>query len=164
MLGSDGRAGWTAALDEVIGAGLARVPELLVALLAALPADSRDPFHRWAIGELDTRLLALCSGNELVVQCRRLMEPAVARPEHAARLAGAVATEDPAALDFLWTLHTETSGAASEAARRALATIGPLTKSEPVQSELRRLMLHAAGDAQRDVLKTLLAGGNLGGA
>ena len=95
-------------------------------------------------------------GEALLPVCRRLIEGPFAQPEHAARLAGAVAADDPVALDFLWTLYVETTGSPSEAARRALATIVPSPKSERVRVEIYNLLDYTDDPARRDILRTLL--------
>jgi hypothetical protein len=155
--GGDDRLHWSAALRWLAAQPLARVPELLAAVLCTIPADTSEPFRRFALEELDAQLLALAEdGDALIALCRRMVEPGAPQPEHAARLAGKIAATEPQALGFLWTLCTATGGASAEAARRALAGIGPVEKSPAVRAELRQLLLLAEDPAQRDVLRTLL--------
>jgi hypothetical protein len=153
------RVRWTAALDALTARRHSRVPEVLVMLLADLPADTGEPFLRYAIEEIEGRLLERAGhGEDLLALCRRLVAPDLAQPEHAARLAGNAAAEDPAALDFLWTLYTQTTGAGSEAARRALAALAGASKSDAVRDALRAILRVTDDPGRRDVLRTLLGG------
>lgn len=155
----DARVRWLGALDAVGQEKSPRVVDTLATVLAGIPADTSDPFLRQAMVELDQRLLERSGGGtELLVLCRRFLEPPTSQPEHASRLAGAMAAESPAAMDFLWTMFCEVPGAGSEAARRALAELSGKRKSAAVVSELHQLLGYTEDPARRDVLKTLIAG------
>ena len=145
----DGRMRWQRALHTVTEQVSARTPELLAAVLSTLPAHPEDPFQAFAIGELDTQLLALTDQPDdtaptLVEICRRLVEPPTPQPEHAVRLASSRAAEDPAALDFLSTLYRETAGTGAEAALKAIAALATQPKSPEVIQELRDQLDHAS--------------------
>jgi hypothetical protein len=155
----DARVRWLGALDAVVQEKSPRVVDTLATVLAGIPADTNDPFLRQAMVELDQRLLERTGGGtELLVLCRRFLEPPMPQPEHASRLAGAMAAESPAAMDFLWTMYCEAPGAASEAARRALGELTGKRKSAAVVSELSQLMGYTDDPARRDVLRTLIDG------
>jgi len=152
----DDRLKWTAALEAVAEDESPRVPELLASLLASVPADTDDPFLQFAIEEVDDRLLERYGDDTIVTVCRQLLGPPDPQPEHAARLASAVAAMDPVALDFLWTLYSETDGPSSEAARRALTAVAARPKSGAVEAAIAELMKRAVETSERDVLRTLL--------
>jgi hypothetical protein len=155
----DARVHWLGALDALSQEKSPRVVDLLAAVLAMIPPDTTDPFLRQAMVELDQRLLdRTTDGVELLVLCRRFLEPPVPQPIHAARLAGKVAATTPSAMDFLWTMYSESTGAASEAARRELAEVALQPLSPDVLDELRQVLALTEDPARRDVLRTLIAG------
>lgn len=151
----DGRQAWTTALRAVLHQASPRLPAMLVALLSEIPADSEDAFDRFAIEEIDAALIERASEDEdLLAFCRRLIEPPDPRPEHALRLAATRATEDPQALDFIWTCYLRAGGAASKSAARVLAGLAGLTKSPAVQAEILQLLSRTeAGEARQLLLR-----------
>ena len=155
----DARVQWMGALHTVCQEPSERVGDLLIAVLADIPADTQDPFLGQAMAEIDAYLLERSAeADDLLSLCRRLLEPPWPQPEHACRLAATQAADSPAAMDFLWTVYTESGGAASEAARRALSELVGRPKSRAVVSELEGLLRWTDDPARRDVLRTLLAG------
>ena len=149
----DARQAWSLALRAISSHPSARVPGLLAALLALIPADTGDPFLRFAIAELDAGILRRMSDVEdLLALCRRLIEPPDPQPEHALRLAGTLAAEDPRAFDFLWTCYQDSGGQAVKAAERALASLASSAVSEAVLSEVRRLEAQEPGPAAARLL------------
>jgi hypothetical protein len=158
----DARVKWAAALDVVAEDESPRVPELLASLLATIPADTADLFLQFAIEEIDDRLLERYGDDTIVTVCRQLLQPPAPQPEHAARLASAVAAMDPVALDFLWTLYSATEGSSSDAARRALADVAARPKSGAVEAAIADLQRHAMEPSERDILRTLLTSDGTG--
>jgi hypothetical protein len=154
--GGDARVRWTAALDAIADEDSPQVAELLAAVLSTIPADTTDPFERFAIEEIDDRLLEHYGDDTIITVCRQLLQPPDPQPEHAARLASALAAVDSVAFDFLWTLYSASEGEAAEAARRALADVAARPKSAAVEAAINSLMQHAVGPSERDILRTLL--------
>lgn len=155
----DERVHWAGALDRLAATESDRVDDLLQGLLRLLPATSEDPFVAFALSEIDERLLqrAGCSAA-LVETCRHLMAPPDPQPEHAARLAGACAAEEPAAFDLLWTMYTIAEGPAQAAARDALAGIVETPKSRAVAAAIEDLLRREASTTDRSLLRMLLRG------
>ncbi len=151
------RPAWLPVLDRVGLLTSSWVLDLLVALLREIPADTPDAWLRQAIAAIDAVILARAAPEgDLLSICRRLIEPPRSVPEHAARLAGQLAAEDPRALDFLWLLYTGSRGPGSEAARAALATLAPLSKAPAVEAELTRLWEETDHPRDQALLRRLL--------
>jgi len=137
---SEARRHWGAALGEVARLSSPWVLDLLVALLRDIPPESPDPALQQAIEAIDALMVKRTGGDEdLLMSCRRLLEAPFPRPEHAARLAGRAAAENPRAIDFLWLLYTGTSGAGATAAQSALRALASLEKSSAVEAEIANL-------------------------
>lgn len=151
-----GRIEWKSALDSVVSDPIPRVPELLAAVLARLRDVPDAEFVEFATEELDAAILGrVGGGRELARICRLLLAPPSAQPEHAARLAAAVAASDPAAFDFLWTLYAHSTGPGSQEAFRALEGLEvPLERQ--VEAEARALLARSEVEAQRAILLGLI--------
>jgi hypothetical protein len=151
----DGRQAWTTALRAVLLQSSPRLPAMLVALLSAIPADSEDAFDRFAMEEIDAALIERSGeGEDLLLLCRRLIEPPDPQPDHALRLAATRATEDPQAMDFIWTCYLRAGGAASKSAARVLAGLAGLSKAPAVQAELLQLLARTeTGEARQLLLR-----------
>lgn len=155
----DARVQWMGALQTVCQEPSERVSDLLIAILADIPAATQDPFLSQAMGEIDAHLLERTGGgDQLLSLCWRLLEPPSPQPEHACRLAASQAAGTPAAMDFLWTVYVESGGAAGEAARRSLSDLVGQPKSPAVARGLEELLGWTEDPARRDVLRTLLGG------
>ncbi len=152
----DARMRWARALSNLAEGELPDLAKLLVNLLKSVPAGTNEPFLRFALEEIDRRILdsAHLAPGGLPGICRRLVEAPHPRPEHAARLAAAGAADDAQLFDLLWTMATVGQGAAAEAARRGLVSLRGRRIAEPVQQAAKAAWRGADG-SQRDALRTL---------
>lgn len=157
----DDRVHWAGALERLVASPSPRVNELLANLLRAVPSDSDDPFHEFAVAEIDRRLVERTEcGPELVTMCRHLMAPPDPCPDHAARLAAACAASQPMALDFLWTMHTATRGEVSEIAARRLSDFVGERKSASVREIIEDLLSRTTVATERSLLRMMLRDGD----
>jgi hypothetical protein len=151
------RGSWAGALEGIAALSSTWVIDLLIALLREIPAEAADPWRREAIAAIDAVLARRVEADgDLLLICRRLIEPPQPAPAHAARLAGTGAAQDPRALDFLWLLYRGTRGPGSEAARRVLAELVPLPKAPAVEAEIMRLRSEIDDPADKTLLARLL--------
>lgn len=148
---------WAGALEAVAALSSTWVVDLLIALLREIPAEAADPWRRKATAAIDAVLTQRAEADgDLLLVCRRLIEPPQPAPAHAARLAGYGAAQDPRALDFLWLLYRSTRGPGSEAARRVLAELVGLPKAPAVEAEILRLRAEIDDPADKALLGRLL--------
>lgn len=137
---AEGESRWLHNLRSALTLASPRLPGLLLAALAELPAQAAGLFQAKAAEALVETLSRLTTEPDAWLgYCRRLMEGPHPAPEQAVRLAALRADSDARCLHFLWTCASAGSPEPSRAARLALLGLPSGRLDESVKGELRRL-------------------------